>query len=125
MGSPPDDRDNYEDELPLHPVRITRDFSMGATKVTRGQFEQVVEEEGYKTDAEMAWDEKTWRNNSYKTQDAQPVVYVSWRDAVAFCEWLRRKEGKYYDLPTDALATRPIVDLKRALFSVSFLPPPR
>jgi formylglycine-generating enzyme required for sulfatase activity len=27
---------------------------------------------------------------------------VSWNDAVAFCEWLSRKEGKTYRLPTEA-----------------------
>ncbi|MDF1756655.1 MAG: SUMF1/EgtB/PvdO family nonheme iron enzyme [Verrucomicrobiales bacterium] len=30
-----------------------------------------------------------------------PVVCVSWEDATAFCEWLSRKEGKPYRLPTD------------------------
>jgi formylglycine-generating enzyme len=27
---------------------------------------------------------------------------VSWNDAVAFCEWLGKKEGKNYRLPTEA-----------------------
>jgi len=31
-----------------------------------------------------------------------PVGYVSWNDAVAFCDWLSRKEGKKYRLPTEA-----------------------
>jgi formylglycine-generating enzyme required for sulfatase activity len=31
-----------------------------------------------------------------------PVVNVTWNDAVAFCEWLSRKEGKTYRLPTEA-----------------------
>ena len=30
-----------------------------------------------------------------------PVANVSWEDAVAFCEWLSKKEGKTYRLPTD------------------------
>ena len=30
------------------------------------------------------------------------MVYVSWNDAVAFAEWLSRKEGKTYRLPTEA-----------------------
>ena len=30
------------------------------------------------------------------------MVNVSWNDAVAFAEWLSRKEGKTYRLPTEA-----------------------
>ena len=30
------------------------------------------------------------------------MVCVSWNDAVAFCKWLSRKEGKSYRLPTEA-----------------------
>lgn len=30
-----------------------------------------------------------------------PVIRISWDDAKAFCEWLSKKEGKTYRLPTD------------------------
>lgn len=30
------------------------------------------------------------------------MVSVSWNDAVAFCEWLSKEEGKTYRLPTEA-----------------------
>jgi hypothetical protein len=32
----------------------------------------------------------------------QPVVFVSWDDAVAFCEWLTRETGQRWRLPTEA-----------------------
>src|SRR5262249_41578471 len=102
MGSPPEDKDKSDDEVAQHDVKITRDFFMGATEVNRGQFKQFVEEEDYKTDAEKAGDKETWRNNKYSTEENQPVVYVSWNDAAAFCKWLSEKEGKFYDLPTEA-----------------------
>ncbi len=103
-----------------HRVRITRPFYMGVTEVTRGQFRAFVDNTGYKTEPErdgtgesggneqkdsVEPDPKlTWLNpDSWLEQtDEHPVVYVSWNDAVAFCEWLSRKEGKTYRLPTEA-----------------------
>jgi formylglycine-generating enzyme required for sulfatase activity len=33
--------------------------------------------------------------------DSHPVVSVTWDEAVAYCAWLSKKEGKTYRLPTD------------------------
>ena len=35
-------------------------------------------------------------------EENQPVVNVSWEDAVAFAEWLSQKSGQTYRLPTEA-----------------------
>ncbi|MFN0079098.1 MAG: formylglycine-generating enzyme family protein [Prosthecobacter sp.] len=43
--------------------------------------------------------DSSWEKASGK--GSHPVVYVSFDDAMAFCEWLSRKEGKNYRLPTD------------------------
>ncbi|MCP5112106.1 MAG: formylglycine-generating enzyme family protein, partial [bacterium] len=32
----------------------------------------------------------------------QPVIDVSWKDAVAYCEWLSNETGKRYRLPSEA-----------------------
>ncbi|MEI8376521.1 MAG: SUMF1/EgtB/PvdO family nonheme iron enzyme, partial [Planctomycetota bacterium] len=42
------------------------------------------------------------RNAGFEQTDEHPVVNVSWNDAVAFCEWLSKKEKKTYRLPTEA-----------------------
>ena len=111
--------DLLKDEHPQHRVRITRPFYLGTYHVTRGQFRQFVKDSGYKTDAEKGdkpgawgWDanEKTfgfskdysWRNAGFEQTDEHPVVNVSWNNAVAFCKWLSKKEGKTYRLPTEA-----------------------
>ncbi len=112
--------DPFKDEHPQHRVRITRPFYLGTYHVTRGQFRQFVKDSGYKTDAEkgvrfkgaFGWDpdkkefdlnEKySWRNVGFEQTDEHPVVNVSWNDAVAFCKWLSKKEGKTYRLPTEA-----------------------
>ena len=44
----------------------------------------------------------TWREAGFEQTDHHPVVNVSWNDAVAFAEWLGKKEGKTYRLPTEA-----------------------
>ena len=52
MGAPAQDKDKFDDEVAQHRVKITRDFYLGATEVTRSQFKQFVDEEGYQTEAE-------------------------------------------------------------------------
>ena len=87
-------------------MEITQPFYMGAYPVTRGQFAAFVKDAGYQTEAEKAGQKATWRNpgflNNYDQTDDDPVVYVSRNDAVKFCEWLAKKEGHTYELPTEA-----------------------
>lgn len=50
--------------------------------------------------------DESWKTAHYRgipcgDKDDHPVVRVSWEDAVKFCEWLSKKEGKMYRLPTD------------------------
>ena len=111
--------DDFKNEHPQHRVRITKPFYLGTYHVTRGQFSQFVKDSGYKTDAEKGympgatgWDAEkkafgfnekySWRSAGFEQTDEHPVVNVSWNDAVAFCKWLSKKEGKTYRLPTEA-----------------------
>ncbi|MBM4094446.1 MAG: formylglycine-generating enzyme family protein, partial [Planctomycetes bacterium] len=103
--------------LQQHRVRLTRALWLGTSEVTVGQFRKFVSETGYVTegerdgkgghgrDASGQWGifpEFTWRHPGFVQSDDHPVVQVSWNDAAAFCEWLGRKEGKTYRLPTGA-----------------------
>jgi formylglycine-generating enzyme required for sulfatase activity len=115
MGSPKDEEYRLDEEL-LHEVEITKPFFLGKHEVTVGQFKAFVKDTNYQTEAEKdgkggrAFDGKefvykpefTWKNLHYKQSDYEPVVVVSWNDAVAFCSWLSKKEGKTYRLPTEA-----------------------
>ncbi len=102
---------------PQYRVRISKPFRLSACEATIAQFRAFVDETGYKTDAEVSGKggvdvdvnhqterkpEYTWRHPDVAQGDDYPVGQVSWHDAVAFCEWLSRKERRTYRLPTEA-----------------------
>jgi formylglycine-generating enzyme required for sulfatase activity len=117
QGSPPEAPRREDNETP-HRVRITRQFCIGTTSVTVGQFSTFVEATGYKTQAEKQgwslgawnvgqdrWDkyvDGSWRKPGFEQSDDHPVVCVTWHDAVAFCRWLTEMEGRTCRLPTEA-----------------------
>ncbi|MHC4666692.1 MAG: SUMF1/EgtB/PvdO family nonheme iron enzyme [Planctomycetota bacterium] len=79
------------DEQPVHKVTISKPFYISATEVTNAQFEQF--------DAEHS----SFRGRKgLSSEDDEAVVYVSWHEAVAFCQWLSKKERRPYRLPTEA-----------------------
>ena len=104
-------------ESPRHKIRITKPFYMGQYEVTLGQFMTFLREADYKIDAERDGKPMTGYGKNgetiestafrpwapgWKVEGDHPVGYVSWNDAVAFCDWLSRKEGRKYRLPTEA-----------------------
>lgn len=118
MGSPSDEFGRFDDEKP-HWVTLTTGFYMGAFEVTRGQFAQFVEETDYVTKVERSgegaralllnsegkyrWQQKSeysWQNVEFEQDANHPVVNIHWQDAVAFCNWLSRKDGlpEYYEI---------------------------
>jgi len=70
------------DEQPPREVTITAPFKMSMDEITLEQFRQ------FRPDHDCSFRGK--------------ATGVSWYDAVAFCEWLSRKEGKTYRLPSEA-----------------------
>jgi hypothetical protein len=71
------------DRRPAHPVRLASPFHISATEVTAEQYRQ------FRPHAEL------------REVDGF-ACGISWHDAVAFCEWLGKREGKPYRLPTEA-----------------------
>ncbi|WP_319560121.1 SUMF1/EgtB/PvdO family nonheme iron enzyme [Marispirochaeta sp.] len=71
----------YDYEKPVHRVRITRPFYISAYEVTFNQF-----------------DAYTWETNKTRTRaeiserEKRPATGISWLDAVAYCNWLGKKE---------------------------------
>jgi len=93
--APPKTRDEWNerdwDEAPAHKVKISKPFYLAVTEVTNAQYEQF--------DAEHK--KLRGKFGASKTDD-EPVTHVTWQQAVDFCDWLSKKEGKPYRLPTEA-----------------------
>ncbi len=95
-------------EAPRHRVTISREFLLGRTEVTRGQFAAFVNDSGYPTTGgcsgfERKTDEKlSWQDPGFSQTDQDPVVCVSWEDAQAYLRWLSGKTSKSYRLPSEA-----------------------
>ena len=89
MGSPSTETNREEDEK-QHEVTITKDYYLGKTEVTQGQWRAVM-------------GTRPWQGEPLvKEGDNYPATFVSWEDAVEFCRKLSAKEGKSYRLPTEA-----------------------
>lgn len=82
-----------QDEFPVREVTISKDFEIGKYLVTNAQYE--------KFDPGHA--ELRGKANGISQNDNEPVVYVNWNEAMAFCKWLSSLDPRYdYRLPTEA-----------------------
>ena len=91
----------------------TERYWMAKYPITNGQFAPFIEAGGYRerkwwTDAgwnkrdEKGWTEPRFWSDSKWNGAEQPVVGVSWYEAVAFCHWLSEQTGQKIMLPTEA-----------------------
>ena len=90
----------FPDEQPQSVVTIERPFYLGQIEVTNQQYAQFdrKHENGY---IEGRGKDRTTRGYSIEAPD-QPVVRISWNEAMAFCEWLSQKTNLRCTLPTEA-----------------------
>jgi len=94
------DAEGYPDERPLTRVEIKRPFWMGRFEVTNRQYAlfDPSHDSRFETRFAMQFGVRGFPVNG----PDQPVVRISWRQAMAFCEWLSRTTGKKFSLPTEA-----------------------
>jgi formylglycine-generating enzyme required for sulfatase activity len=106
MGSTEDDPDADDREKPQHEVELPG-YYIGRYPVTNAAYAAFIEAGGYETreywtEAGWAqkerdgWTEPRWWNDENRNQPQQPVVGVSWYEAVAYCSWRGLR------LPTEA-----------------------
>jgi len=119
MGSPKTEVGRFDSEGPQHPVTITTSFALGKYEVTVAEFKRFVQATGYQTEAERNPDQgivvvdeqkkesvwskgKSWRSPGFVQDDRHPVLGVSWNDAQAYVDWLAKRTGQSYRLPSEA-----------------------
>jgi formylglycine-generating enzyme required for sulfatase activity len=92
--------DNGEkDQRPAHPA-YTNAFEISRREVTNRLYKFFVDATGHPAPKGTGYG---WIGNNYpEGQDEQPVVFVSWDDAMAFCKWFSLQTGRRYRLPTEA-----------------------
>ena len=100
-------------EKPRHGVTIAKPFALGRFEITKAQYAAFVaataREDGFYCriyDAPGVYfvttPGKSWKDTGFKQADDEPVVCVSWYDAVGYAQWLSAKTGHTYRLPTEA-----------------------
>jgi len=96
-------------------VRIAKPVGIGRLEVTRREYRAFVADSGYDAHGPcITWDETLSRFNADRNRgpdnpgrprearDDHPVACVSWSDAKAYVQWLARRTGKPYRLPSEA-----------------------
>mgnify|MGYP001343415270 FL=1 len=69
------------DERPAHKVTFTYDFYIGKYETTFEEYDAFCEETGRSKPDDEGWG-----------RGSRPVINVSWWDAIAYCNWLSKKE---------------------------------
>jgi len=80
MGDPA-----FSDAVPVHAVTVDS-FWVGQYPITNAQFDLY----------------KKSPRQQQSLDDNQPVLWVSWAEANAYCKWLSKRDKRHYRLPTEA-----------------------
>jgi formylglycine-generating enzyme required for sulfatase activity len=88
-----------KDQRPAHQVFLPA-YEISRSEVTNRLYKFFIDATGRPAPRGVGYG---WTNNNYpEGQDDLPVVFVTWEDAVAFCQWLSEQTGRRYRLPTEA-----------------------
>jgi formylglycine-generating enzyme required for sulfatase activity len=82
-----------DNERPIHRVKVDA-FSLAACQVTNSDYSEFLGATG--TQPPPFWADPNFNH------PRQPVVAVSWFEAVRYCEWLSQISGRHYRLPSEA-----------------------
>jgi formylglycine-generating enzyme required for sulfatase activity len=91
-----------QDEFPLTKVKIDRPFWMSQFEVTNALYAEFDPAHDSRYEHKGSWMFNEWDLGWPLNQPDQPVIRVSWSEAMAFCRWLSNKTGQKVSLPTEA-----------------------
>jgi formylglycine-generating enzyme required for sulfatase activity len=89
-----------DDEYPPTRVRIAKPFYMSRKEISNAQFREFDAAHDSRT-IDTYTKDHTGAGPSVNAAE-QPVVRVTWQEAVAFCDWFGRTSGQRCALPTEA-----------------------
>ena len=84
-------------ETPQHPVQIGLGFAIGKKPLTVGEWRQFVQATGWRDESAP-----NWQHPGFAQDEHHPVVWISWLDVQAYCQWLSSVTGQRYRLPSEA-----------------------
>ncbi len=99
MGCLSNDGSCSPDEFPVHGVTIARPFALGVYEVTFVQWDACVAAGG--CGGHRPYD-RGWSRGDRLVIGDRPVINVSWEDAQLYVQWLSRRTGHGYRLPSES-----------------------
>jgi len=111
MGAAPDEPGYFEIEGPQHKVKVKR-FALGKFDITKAQWEDFAKDTHRKPIPGCYWTGRTkgmeadpqgsWQDTGFTQVDSSPVVCISWTEIQEYLQWLGKKTGRTYRLPSEA-----------------------
>lgn len=90
----------HPDEANRNLVEIQKPFYMGTTEVTNEMY-ALFDKHHNSRYIDQQWKDHTWPGYAHNFPQ-QPVIRITWQEAMEFCQWLSKKTGKKFRLPTEA-----------------------
>lgn len=90
----------HPDEMPQTSVKIDKPYWIGRFEITNKQFRQYNPTHDSRDEHRHGY--QFGRKGYSLNGEDQPVVRISWQEAMDFCKWLSEKTGLTFTLPTEA-----------------------